>query len=47
MAEANGIRNLRMEQVQSILEGYLDNDSQHPLPQVPVATKDATSLSSI
>ena len=35
MAEANGIRDLPMEQVQSILEGYLHNDSQRPLPQVP------------
>ena len=47
MAEANGIRDLSMEQVQSILEGYSDNDSQRSLPQVPDATIDGTGLSSI
>ena len=47
MAEANGIRDLPMEQVQSILEGYSDNDSQRSLPQVPDATIDGTGLSSV
>ena len=44
MAEAtHGIRDLAMEGVQSILDGELENDSQHSLLQVP----DATGLSSI
>ena len=47
MAEANGIRDVQTEQVQSILEGYLDNDSQRLLLQVPDTTIDATGLSSI
>ena len=34
MAEANGIRELCKEGVQSILEGYSDNDSDRSLPQV-------------
>ena len=47
MAEANGIHDLPMEQVQSILEGYSDNDSQRSLPQVPDTTIDGTDLSSV
>ena len=47
MAEANGICDLPTEQVQSILEGYLDNESQHSLPQVPDTTIDGTGLSSV
>ena len=47
MAEANGIRDLATEQVQSILEGFSENDSQCSLPQVPDATIDGTGLSSI
>ena len=47
MAEANGIRDLPTEQVQSILEGYSDNESQHSLPQVPDTTIDGTGLSSV
>ena len=44
MAEANGICDLPTEQVQSILEGHLDNDSQRSLPQVP---NESIGLSSI
>ena len=47
MAEANGIHDLPTEQVQSILEGYSENDSKRLLPQVPDRTIDATGLSSI
>ena len=47
MAEANGISNLPTDQVQSILEGYSENDSQCWLPQVPNATIDGTGLSGI
>ena len=35
MAEANGIRDLPKQDVQSILEGYSVDDSQRSLPQVP------------
>ena len=38
MAEANGIRELPKEGVQSILEGYSVNDSDRSLPQVPNET---------
>ena len=38
MAEANGIRELAKEGVQSILEGYSVNDSDRSLPQVPNET---------
>ena len=38
MAEANGIRELPKEGVQSILEGYSVNDSNRSLPQVPNET---------
>ena len=47
MAEAQGIRDLTTEGVQSILDGESDNDSQCSLPQVPDATIDRTGLSSI
>ena len=47
MGEANNIRNLPMEQVQSILEGYSDNDSQRSLLHVPDGTIYATGLSSV
>ena len=38
MAEANGIHELPKEDVQSILEGYSDDDSNRSLPQVPNET---------
>ena len=38
MAEANGIRDLPREGIQSILDGYSDNDSKQSLPQVPNET---------
>ena len=44
MAEANGIRDLPSEGVQSILEGYSDNNSQRSLPQVP---NESIGLSSV
>ena len=48
MAESNqGIRALRTGDVQSILEGEPENDSQHSLPQVPNETIDTTGLSSV
>ena len=48
MAESNqGIRALRTGDVQSILEGEPENDSQRSLPQVPNKTIDTTSLSSV
>ena len=48
MAESNqGIRALRTGNVQSILEGEPENDSQRSLPQVPNETIDTTSLSSV
>ena len=48
MAESlQGIRALPMGDVQSILEGESENDSQHLLSQVPDATVDTTGLSSI
>ena len=42
-----GIRALPTGDVQSILEGESENDSQHSLPQVPNETIDATGLSGI
>ena len=48
MAESNqGIQAFRTGDIQSILEGELENDSQHSLLQVPNATIDTTGLSSI
>ena len=48
MAESNqGIRALRTGDVQSILEGEPENDSQHSFPQVPNETIDTTGLSSV
>ena len=48
MAESQqGIRALRTGDVQSILEGESENDSQHSLPQVPNETIDATGLSGV
>ena len=48
MAESiQGISALPMADVQSILEGKLENDSQCSLPQVPDATIDATGISSV
>ena len=44
MAEANGIRDLPKEGVQSILEGYSVNDSHRSLPQVPSNTLGLSSL---
>ena len=38
MAEANGIRELPKQNVQSILEGYSVDDSERSLPQVPNET---------
>ena len=35
MAEANGIRDLPKQGVQSILEGFSIDDSERSLPQVP------------
>ena len=35
MAEANGIRDLHKQDVQSILEGFSIDDSERSLPQVP------------
>ena len=48
MAESQqGIRALRTGDVQSILEGKSENDSQRSLPQVPNETIDATGLSGV
>ena len=44
MAEANGIRDLLKEGVQSILEGYSVNDSDRSLPQVPNETLGLSSM---
>ena len=44
MAEANGIRELAKEGVQSILEGYSVNDSDRSLPQVPNETLGLSSV---
>ena len=45
MAEANGIRELPKQGVQSILEGYSVNDSDRSLPQVPNETLGLSSVS--
>ena len=44
MAEANGIRELPKEGVQSILEGYSVNNSNRSLPQVPYETLGLSSI---
>ena len=44
MAEANGIRKLPKEGIQSILEGYSVNDSDRSLPQVPNETLGLSSV---
>ena len=45
MAEANGIRELPKQGVQSILEGYSVDDSDRSLPQVPNETLGLSSIS--
>ena len=45
MAEANGIRDLPKQGVQSILEGFSINDSERSLPQVPNKTLGRSSVS--
>ena len=45
MAEANGIRDLPKQDVQSILEGFSIDDSQRSLPQVPNETLGLSSVS--
>ena len=44
MAEANGIRELPKQGVQSILEGYSIDDSERSLPQVPNETLGLSSV---
>ena len=44
MAEANGIRELPKEGIQSILKGYSVNDSDRSLPQVPNETIGLSSV---
>ena len=44
MAEANSIHDIPRENVQSILEGYSDNDSDRSLPQVPNETLGLSSV---
>ena len=45
MAEANGIRELPKQGIQSILEGYSVDDSNRSLPQVPNETLGLSSVS--
>ena len=45
MAEANGIRDLPKQGVQSILEGFSINDCERSLPQVPNETLGLSSVS--
>ena len=45
MAEANGIRDLPKQGVQSILEGFSIDDSERSLPQVPNKTLGCFSVS--
>ena len=45
MAEANGIRELPKQGVQSILKGYSVDDSERSLPQVPNETLGLSSIS--
>ena len=44
MAEANGIRELAKEGIQSILKGYSVNNSDRSLPQVPNETLGLSSI---
>ena len=44
MAEANGIRDLPKQGVQSILEGFSIHDSERSLPQVPNKTLGLSSV---
>ena len=44
MAEANGIRDLPKQDVQSILKGFSIDDSERSLPQVP---NESLGLSSV
>ena len=44
MAEANSIRDLPKEGIQSILEGYSVSDSNRSLPQVSNETLDLSSM---
>ena len=45
MAEANGIRDLPKQGIQSILEGFSIDDSERSLPQVPNETLGRSSVS--
>ena len=45
MAEANGIRKLPKQDVQSILESYSVDDSERSLPQVPNETLGLSTVS--
>ena len=45
MAEANGIRELPKQGIQSILKGYSIDDSERSLPQVPNETLGLSSVS--
>ena len=45
MAEANGIRDLPKQGVQSILEGFFIDDNERSLPQVPNETLGRSSVS--
>ena len=45
MAEANGIRDLPKQGIQSILEGFSIDDSERSLPQVPNETLGLSSIS--
>ena len=45
MAEANGIRELPKQGIQSILEGHSVDDSERSLPQVPNETLGLSSVS--
>ena len=45
MAEANGIRDLPKQDVQSILEGFSIDNSERSLPQVPNETLGLSSVS--
>ena len=45
MAEANGIRDLPKQGIQSILEGFSIDDSERSLPQVPNETLGLFSVS--
>ena len=45
MTEANGIRELPKQGIQSILEGYSVDDSDRSLPKVPNKTLGLSSIS--